>query len=385
MSSFGVNMPSVLFGTGSRNKLGEKLKEHGCTTAILVYDAAMGELGFADELLKIITASGICAVGYKVEDGEPSSDKVDRIYAFAKEKNPDGIVGFGGGNAMDTAKFLGLMLANGGEASEYLGYANNKAKKRFPLIITMPTTAGTGAEVTSGLVCQNDKTGNKTATMSSVTYAIVDPGYTVSLPKAFSAGTGIDALTHAVESIFNTKDMPNWTADMTGSECIRLVYKYLPLVCEDGKNLEAREKMSWAALMGGYTIANRKTTYGHLFANQVSDTFHYPHSVGVSMALSSVVRYIARANPDATRLIARALDIPCPENGDTTEVGAQIVQRTDALQKLIGMKTMKENGLTKEFIASTIEKMKNDSKWKVVPVQPDWDLVLETLYEAYEL
>ena len=384
MSVFRINLPGVLFGTGSHEQLGKKLKEFGCRKAIVIYDVAMGNLGYADDLLKIVRAEGIEAVGYTTEEGEPSSDKIDRVYAFAKEQQVDGIVGFGGGSTMDTAKFLGLMLANGGQAHEYLGYANNKADKRFSPIITMPTTSGTGAEVTSGLVCTNDKLNQKTATMSSVTYSIVDPGYTLGLPQGFTASTGIDALAHAVESAVNTKDMQHWIADTLGAECIRLCYKWLPVACADGKNLEAREYMSYAALLGGYTIANRKTTYGHLFANQVSNVYHYPHNVGVSMALSSVVRYIAKVCPETTRLMARALEIPCPENGSTAEAGTKIVEATDRLQKSIGMKTMRELGLTKEFLDASIENMRKDDKWKVVPAQPNWDVVRETLYDAFD-
>ena len=386
MSVFSINLsPNVLFGTDSHKQLGKKLKEFGCTKALIIYDMAMGKLGYTDELTQLAEAEGVSAVAYQTEAGEPSSDNIDRAYAFALENNVDGVVGFGGGSSLDTAKFVGLMLANGGKAHEYLGYTNNKASKRFSPIITMPTTSGTGAEVTAGLICVNDETKGKTSTLSSVTYSIVDPMYTLGLPQEFTAGTGIDALSHALESVCNTKDIQHWIADTLGAECIRLCFKWLPVAYNDGSNLEAREWMSYAALLGGYTISNRKTTYGHLFANQVSDTYHYPHNVGVSVALSSVVRYNAKANPETNRIVARAIGIDCPDNADMAEVGKKIIQATDQLQKAVGMKTMKELGLDQKFLDTSIENMKKNDKWKIVPAQPDWDIVKQSLYEAFNL
>jgi alcohol dehydrogenase len=386
MGAFKINLsPNILFGTGSHKQLGQKLKEFGCKKALLIYDMAMGDLGHADELVRLVKAEGVDILGYQTEAGEPGSNKVDKVYLFAQENKVDGIIGFGGGSTMDTAKFVGLLLANGGKAHEYLGYANNKASKIFSPIITMPTTSGTGAEVTFGLVCNNDEKQVKSTAMSSVSFSIIDPAYTLGLPKDFTAGTGIDALAHALESVSNTKDIQHWIADTLGAECIRLCFKWLPVAYSDGKNLEAREWMSYAALLGGYTISNRKTTYGHLFASEVSNKYHFPHNIGVSLALSSVVRYNAKANPETNRIVARAIGIDCPKNADMTKVGQEIVVVTDHLQKTVGMKTMKELGLDKAFLDETIPNMAKNDKWKVVPAQPDWELVRESLYEAFEI
>lgn len=386
MSVFRINLsPNVLFGTGSHKQLGQKLKEFGCKKALIIYDVSMGELGYAEELIQITKAEGVDAVGYQTALGEPCSTNIDKVVDFALENQVDGVVGFGGGSSMDTAKFVGLLLANGGKAHEYLGYTNTKANKTFSPIITMPTTSGTGAEVTFGLVCNNDVKQVKAAAMSSVSYSIIDPAYTLGLPKEFTASTGIDALSHALESVTSTREIQHWMADTIGAECIRLCFKWLPVAYHDGKNLEAREWMSYAALLGGYSISNRKTTYGHLFANQISNTYHYPHNVGVSLALSSVVRYNAKANPEANRIIGRAVGISFDDDADMVLVGQKIVEATDKLQKQVGMKTMKELNVTKEFLDESIEKMANDDKWKIVPAVPDWKLVKETLYEAYEL
>lgn len=386
MSVFSINLsPNILFGVGAHKQLGKKLKEYGSKRPLIIYDVAMGKMGYVDELIQIAKAEGVEAIGYQTELGEPSSDKVDRAYEFALNNKVDGIVGFGGGSSMDTAKFVGLLLANGGKAHEFLGYANNKASKRFSPIITMPTTSGTGAEITAGLVCINDETNHKTATLSSVTYAIVDPMYTLGLPKDLTAGTGIDAFSHALESVFNTKHIRHWIADTLGAECIRICFKWLTVAYNDGSNLEAREWMSYAALLGGYTISNRKTTYGHLFATEVSDIYHYPHSVGVSLALSSVIRYNAKANPETNRIVARAIGVDCPDNANMVEVGEKIVQAIDQFQKNLGLKTMRELGIDKPFLDASVEKMKVNDKWKVVPVQPDWEIVRQSLYEAYEL
>lgn len=386
MSTWTINMqPNVIFGVDSRKQLGKKLLEYGTTKAILVCDPAMVEFGFADELAGILKADGIESVPCQIELGEPDSDKVDKVYAVAKENQVNGVVGLGGGTAMDTAKFVGLLLANGGKASEYLGYATTKKVKTFQPIITMPTTSGTGAEVNVGLVCDDLVTKRKSAAWQSATCAIVDPVYTTGLPASVTATTGCDALAHLMETLSNTENAESWIADLLAYEGIRAGFQWLPVACRDGKNLEARANMSWVALLGGYALKHRKTSLGHVFTNEISNTFHLPHGNGVSATLYAVTRYIALGCPKAARIVARAIDIPCPEGADMNEVGRQIVEKFDAMLKGIGIKTLSELGIDEVFIDKSLVTMKTDGRWKVVPYHPDWEVSRKALLDALKL
>jgi alcohol dehydrogenase class IV len=378
--------PGALFGVGSRKKTGERLKGYGATSVLLVCDLAMEKLGYAEELTEIIKASGIEVFQYAIEPKEPTSTECNNCVAFARKHTIDGIVGLGGGSAIDVAKMTGLVLANGGKTENYLGYGTDYSKtKTFRPVIALPTTSGTGAEVSTALAIEDDTKNIKAIGMHRATFAIVDPSYTVGLPKEVTANTGIDALSHALDSVCNTAGMRNWLADALSYEGMRVCHKWLPVAYEDSDNLEARSWMSYAAMVGGYILKLRRCSWAHAFANKVSDRYHLPHGVGCSLGLYGLVRYNVTENPEANRIIARSFGVDCPEGADMVEVGKKLVKATDDLQKRVGMKTMKEAGLDKGFIDDAIDKIKNDGKWKLVPNVPNFEVMAKSIYEAFEM
>ncbi len=373
--------PPALFGPDARKEIGKKLREYGCTKrAMILCDEVMEQLGFVSELTDKIKEEGIESVIYIAEAGEPTASKCDRAYEFANAHDIDGMVGLGGGATMDTAKICCKLLANGGKTDDYFGYTNTAGNKLFHPLILMPTTAGTGSEVNTHAVAESSE-GKKGGIAHVASLAIVDPFFTYNLPASITANTGIDALAHATENLFNTENVYHLFTDTIAIQAIRLVFRWLPEAYENGENQEARMWMSYAATLGGYCLRLRKLTFGHSMANSLSNRMHWPHGIGASIGLAAVIRYGTENIPSFTQKLAEALDLACPE-GTEKEVGKRIVAMYDALQKRVDMKNMKEHGIESEFIEQMVEEIKMDSKWKIM-TPPDFEVMKTSMYSAY--
>ncbi len=380
------DMHDVLFGVDSRLQLGEKLKGYGATKVLLFHDEVMGPLGYVDELVKIIKDAGMDVVTYKGAPGEPNSDNVDKVVEFARAEKIDAMVGLGGGAAMDTTKLAGKVIANGGKTTDYLGgyTAIAAGSKKFSPMILLPTTSGTGSEVSYGLMCQNNDNGVKTFALHPATLAIIDPTYTFKLPPAVTAFTGIDAFCHCAECLCNSVAMPNYLADAIAREGMRLSFKYLPKVFDNPDDVEARTMMSAAAMLGGQAITLRKTSIGHAVSNQLSDNYHTPHGIGTSVGIDVQARYNVKGDPGTTRIWAECMGIACPEDADMEAVGNEVVAKLEALLKKVGLKNMKQMDIPESFCDMIADNVAKDKKWAIVPNPPDFDLLRKVIKESYD-
>lgn len=384
MSIWNINVNcGIVFGEDSRLTVGEKLKSYGASTALLLYDMAMEQFGYKSELEKAITDADIKVISYQVEEGEPAAQKTDRAYEFVKDQGVDAIVAVGGGSTMDTGKMIGKLLANGGRTRDYQNVPNVGINVFRP-IITLPSTAGTGAELTPYLTCATEDGKKGGVGNTPVTCAIVDPVLTYELPKAVTANTGIDALCHAAEVLCNCTCIPHPFADLVCMDVIRTIFKWLPVAYEDGSNREARRWMSYAATMAGYALSLRMISFGHPIANQISDRFHTPHGAGCAIGMTAFAHYNIEKNPEWIRLNAKCLGI---EQKDRTydEVAAQVVNAYDNLCKSCGMKNIKELGAEEASIDQIVENLRNDRNLAYHPCPPDLAHLRSVLHEIYAL
>lgn len=380
------NIHNAVFGKNARRETGTILNEYGCHKVALLYDETMAPLGFMEEMRQIITDVGIAVVSYQAAAEEPTSSELDKFVAVCQAENIDGIVALGGGSIMDTAKLVGKVLANGGRTVDYLGgyTALDVGNKVFEPIVAIPTTAGTGSESCWGIMCLNEDTGIKTFARHPVTRAVVDPVYCMDLPADITAYTGMDALAQCAECLVNSHSMPNFMADVLAKEGLALAVKYLPIAVHEPHNEEARENMCWSAMLSGYAITLRKTSSGHAIANQLSDTYHLPHGVGVGCGMAALARYNVHGDPETTRIWAPLFGIDCPADADMAEVGQKVVGALDALQKDIGMKNMKDLGIPEDFCDTAAENIAKDKKWTIVPNPPDFKLLRRCLHESWD-
>ena len=380
------DLHDAIFGVDSRKQAGEILKSLGGTKALLVCGPNINALGYPEELIGILKEAGIETVLYVKDEGEPTGDMVNKGVAIARAEKIDSIVALGGGSSMDTAKMIGKVLANNaGRAEDLLGgyTALNVGTKVFSPVLLLSTTAGTGSEVSWGLMCENMDNLKKTFSVHPGTYAILDPTYYTTLPKEITATCGMDSLAHSLESLCNSVAMPHPLADMYCREGISASCKGMGAAYNDPNDIEARSYMAYAAMIGGSAITLRKTNLGHAVSNQLVDYYHFSHGVAVSVGLMAQLMYNTEKDPVSSSLIAPCMGIECPEGADLKEVGQKIYDKIYKMQKDMGVKNMKELNVPEEFCDTIAENVSKDKKWAIVPNPPDFDYLRVVLHQIW--
>lgn len=305
--SFTVTQPTrIQFGVGSISNLAQTVRDFNGTNVFLVMDPGLVAAGIADRITAPLTAAGIPFTLYDGIDPEPGLKLADKGYKTAKAKGCDCVVGAGGGSAMDVAKAVAILLTNGGKAVDYLGL--DKIPKAGAPKIMVPTSAGTGAEVTFTAVFINEKTGSKGGMNGAPLYpeaAILDPELTLSLPPKVTAFTGIDALTHALEAYTSTQ--AHTISEMYSLEAIRLISRNLPKAYANGADLEARSAMLLGSLLGGKALATAGVGLVHAMAYPMGGMFGIAHGLANAVLLPYVTEYNLIGNREKFATLATTL------------------------------------------------------------------------------
>lgn len=272
----------IIFGNGRISELKGLL--NNAEKPLLVSDPFFIKNGLADRIKSIV---GNITVFSDISPN-PDVSEVNKCSTLINEKNIDIIIALGGGSSLDLAKAASIAV------SDIEEYHNGKAvpKEHIPLI-AVPTTSGTGSEVTCVSVLTNRKTGRKAPIVSESFYpkaALIDPELTYSLPSYMTASTGIDVLCHAVEGYWSKGHQP--ICDALAIHAIKLVFKYLPIAYKDGNNQEAREKLSEASVIAGLAFTLPKTTSSHACSFLLTSIYHIPHGEACGLTLD----YFARIN-----------------------------------------------------------------------------------------
>ena len=310
----------IFFGAGKFAKLHDVLGELGLKRCILVCGHHFAPK--AEELCASLDE--LCGYYAGVEQNPQLSGVVETV-KLAREKNADGIIGIGGGSSIDTAKFAAAITLDGGEALEYYRGERPFPAKRLP-VIAVPTTAGTGSEVTQVSVISHDtekKTINNPVFMPLA--AIVDPELCLSVPPRTTMNTGLDALAHALEGFWSVQHQP--ICELMTAEAVRLVLENLEKAYRDGSDINARSAMSYAALLGGLAFALPKTAACHACSYPLSEDYHMPHGEACAFTLDSFVRINADERLEA---LCRKVGL-----SGTEELAARIAE----LKKIGGLRT----------------------------------------------
>lgn len=310
----------IFFGAGKFAKLHDVLGELGLKRCILVCGHHFAPK--AEELCASLDE--LCGYYAGVEQNPQLSGVVETV-KLAREKNADGIIGIGGGSSIDTAKFAAAITLDGGEALEYYRGERPFPAKRLP-VIAVPTTAGTGSEVTQVSVISHDtekKTINNPVFMPLA--AIVDPELCLSVPPRTTMNTGLDALAHALEGFWSVQHQP--ICELMTAEAVRLVLENLEKAYRDGSDINARSAMSYAALLGGLAFALPKTAACHACSYPLSEDYHMPHGEACAFTLDSFVRINADERLEA---LCRKVGL-----SGTDELAARIAE----LKKIGGLRT----------------------------------------------
>ena len=289
--TFTVTQPTqIQFGAGSISNLAETVKSFNGSKVFLVVDPGLVKAGLIAKVTAPLKNAKIPFTVYDKIDPEPGLKLADKGCKLARKAKCDCVVGVGGGSAMDVAKAIAILLTNGGKAVDYLGLGLIK-KPGVPKIM-VPTSSGTGAEVTFTAVFINEKTGSKGGMNGDPLYpdaTILDPELTISLPPHVTAFTGIDALTHALEAYTSTQ--AHSISEMYSLEAISLIADNLPAAYANGDNLEARSAMLMGSLLGGKALATAGVGLVHAMAYPMGGMFGIPHGLANAVLLPYVVDY----------------------------------------------------------------------------------------------
>jgi alcohol dehydrogenase len=290
----------IVFGVGAVERAGELARETGMTKVLVVTDSGVVGAGHAQRVCQSLGRAGVAAVLFDGVHENPTTADVDQCVAAARDAGIDGIAGLGGGSSMDTAKGCNFLLTNGGRMQDYWG-VGKAARPMLPLL-AIPTTAGTGSECQSFALIADAVTRQKMACgdpKAAARVALLDPALTLSQPPRVAACTGIDALSHALETAVSKKR--NALSLAYSREAFRLCLTALPRVLEKGDDLEARAGMLLGAALGGLAIENSMLGAAHAAANPLTAHFHLLHGQAVGMMLPAVIRFNA-ADPETARL-----------------------------------------------------------------------------------
>ena len=373
----------IIFGAGTRSEVSALAGEFG-SRALLVTGRDSSRAEIIPARLREV---GVSAVTFSVS-GEPEISTIERGTAFANEENCDFVIGFGGGSALDAAKAIAAMLANDGELLDYVEIVGRgqALKKRSAPFIAIPTTAGTGSEVTRNAVLSSPEHQVKVSLRSPLMLArlaVVDPELTHDLPRALTASTGLDALTQLIEPYAGLRANP-----MTDGLCvegIRRTARSLRVAFRDGQNKSAREDMAVASLFGGLALANAGLGAVHGFAGPVGGMFPAPHGAVCAALLPEVmntnIRTLRQRAPDSESLrrYDEVAQLLVGKGSATADDGVEWVRQLVADLQIPPLRTY---GIRREHIADIVTKATNASSMKANPIVLTPEELAETLHLA---
>jgi alcohol dehydrogenase class IV len=330
------NSPRIVFGEGALDVLDELQGNR----ALIVTDAVVVRLGLVDLVKGHLDKAGVEVHVFDEVEPEPSVATVLRGAEVARKVGPDWIVGVGGGSSMDAAKAVWVLYEYPDMEPGAISPIMELKLRQKARMVAIPTTSGTGSEVTWGIVITDTEEHRKMGLghpENLADIAIVDPVMAAGMPPQLTADTGLDALTHAVEGYTCT-----WRNDITDGLCLvaaRLVFEYLPRAVADGADMEARERMHNAATCGGLGFGNAMASMAHALGHTLGGIFHVPHGRAVGLFLPYTIEFVAREAPEryaemaaftgcsteggeaAARALAGSIRDLCREVGCPTSVG----------------------------------------------------------------
>lgn len=298
--------PKIVYEDGSSGRLGEMMAGLGVSHALLVTDGWLAGSGLLGPALASLDAAGVRYTIYSDVLADPPEAVVIDCAARAKAAGVDGVIGFGGGSSMDTAKLAALLVGGGENLHDVYGVGKAKGP-RLPLV-QVPTTAGTGSEVTAvAIVTTPDD--QKMGVVSSMLFpdaAVLDATLTLGLPPAVTAMTGIDAMVHAIEA-YTSRIKKNPISDSLALKALELLASNIRQVIADGRDIEARRPMLLGSLLAGMAFANAPVGAVHALAYPLGGLFHVPHGLSNALMLGPVLAFNLPSAEPAYAELAKAV------------------------------------------------------------------------------
>lgn len=379
MKDFRFKIPqNIEFGMGSLKKLPEILKENQSEHVFLISDRGLESIGVVKKIQDIIEAGGVRYTVYLDVVPNPTTDIVDEATALYKECGATSIVALGGGSSMDVAKAVGVLANYGGKITDYEG--NHKVPGPIVPMIAIPTTAGTGSEVTASAVITDESRNYKLSVFSYEIlpkYAVLDPELIMTAPASIAAACGVDALIHAIEAYLSTNATP--FSDAMAEKAMELIGGNLRQFVANRENEEAACAMMAGSNFAGIAFAWARLGNVHAMSHPVSAYFHVPHGVANSIILPTVLEYNALADNGRYEVIYNYI-----RQGNEESTGFRpemLVEEVRKLNEDLGIpKSLFEAGVKEELIQDMAEDAMKSGN---IPANPR-QTTLKDMIELYK-
>ncbi|MCX8189032.1 MAG: iron-containing alcohol dehydrogenase [Nitrososphaeria archaeon] len=372
----------MVFGLNSLERLSKEVRFLGGNSKVLVMtDKPVLSTGSPEKASEILKKDGFEVKIYDNLEPEPRIEVVEDAANFAKDFDPDVIVGIGGGSVMDSAKLVAASFTHTGKLREYVG--PNLLKRRGKPIICIPTTAGTGSEVTQYAVFTIE--GKKKTCASPYIIpdvALVDPLLTLSLPSKVTAGCGLDALSHAIESLISTEATP--ITDELAYLAIRLIFNYLKRAYYKPNDVEARYYMSMAATIAGIPLCNARMVVGHSISQTIGPMYKISHGISCAITLPYIMKFYVPVVSEKLAQVAieSGEDVTNMQLKEAALMSAIAVKRL--LEELNIPHALKSYGVPKEILPKLAEDSITNFPRPNSPIELNKENVLRILEWMYE-
>lgn len=385
-TTFTVNSPAtIVYGKDAFEEVGVYAKKLG-SKALIVSDPIMDGLGFVNQCKALLTANGLEAVSYLGVTTEPVDTYVAQGLSILQTEQCDLIISVGGGSCIDTAKAIAVVATNGGYIGDYMKLAKIAEQSPIPHI-AVPTTAGTGSEATDATVITNTTNDVKMmikqpAFMPPI--AIVDPMLTVTSPPAITAATGIDALSHAIESYLSRLAHPY--SNVLALSAMDLIIHNILKVYEQGDDIDAREAMSLGSMQAGLSFSNASVALVHGMSRPIGALFHVPHGISNAMLLPAVLEFTKDACVERLADIGKFFNVK-GQYSTQEELATLAIDSIKELCKKMNIGNLQQWGIEEDAFYAAIPKMAIDAMASGSPANnpkvPTQDELMELYKVAY--
>lgn len=382
MKDFNFKIPqNIEFGVGSLKKLPQILKENHSEHVLLISDHGLESIGIVKKIQDIIEAGGIKCTTYLEVKPNPTIQIVNEATALFKECGATSIVALGGGSPMDVAKSTGVLANFGGNITDYEG--NHKVPGAIVPMIAIPTTAGTGSEVTASSVITNEERNYKMTIFSYEIlpkYAVLDPELIMTAPASIAASCGVDALIHAIEAYISTNATP--FSDAMAEKAMELIGANLRHFVANRKDEEAACAMMLGCNFAGIAFAWARLGNVHAMSHPVSAYFHVAHGVANSILLPTIMEYNALADHSRYEVIYNYI---CQSNAGLSDFKPEmLVEEIKKLNADLGIpKSLSEVGVTEDMIPTMAKDAMQSGNIPANPRQSNLNDIIELYKKAF--
>ncbi|MGI6116797.1 MAG: iron-containing alcohol dehydrogenase [Bilifractor sp.] len=367
MNKFMTQVPLVFFEEGAVGKAGVLAKMMGVSKAMLVFDQGIRDAGIADRVIPILESVNIDVIEYTKVVPDPIYKDINEGGKIARREKVNAVIGLGGGSSMDTAKGIYTLLGDP-DCDNIMDFCMGGRGKMRPmkranaLLMVIPTTSGTGSEVSTGAVITDDEIDYK-ALLGGLQIlphiALIDPQLDLTIPRSVMEATAMDTLAHGMESYLvgglANKVKPSMTfnewSDMLALEDVRMIFTYLPKALENQEDIEARSHLKYASMVAGICMCAGGLTLGHGMAQAMGALWHIPHGVGCSLGLVPSIRQGAKLERNTQERFWRLADaagLDFPKTARKEELVDALCQAVETLSAQAQIPTLREMGRTKE-------------------------------------